>query len=372
LQWQTSSGGPPADPNFALITIRELLQHISGIPESNSFSEPGVAQTLNDLEGLGISPPITQNDMREFVVANPELTYTNPGSGAPWPAASAQYSNLGYWILARVVEELSGDSFVTYLQNSVAAPLGASRIRLMTDAIADQPADEARYYDKWSEVGVPQWYWPSVDELAPFSYGVYTTSLYDGSGGLSVAPVDYARIMASLNVRNGNPVLTPASIDNILSNSYGFDGSPYSPVVPPLPSPYVVDKGGLISGTQSVVLFNQGGMSYVAFWDRDDVYFYDPNWYPVFQELVNAINAANFGSVDYFPTFGMPSFSLPLTIALVGKNYLITSSLNGTLQYSTSLFRPAWTDVGPITTDTPVNIAVDSAISARFYRLRMP
>jgi CubicO group peptidase (beta-lactamase class C family) len=294
LHWTSRAGKAPVDPNFANITIGELLQHTSGLPD---YWPPSAIAGA-----LGKSLPINDGDITEYMMTQ---TYT---SGAPPQPAS--YSNLGYWTLARVVEKVTGQPFVAAVQSLLGTPLGASRIRLEGNLIADQAPGEARYFDGFMGLGAPAN--ATSPALLPNAYGGALTNLYDGSGGLSTAPVDYAKVVAALNAPG--KFMTAAAIDNVLSNSYGFDAMSGSP--------YHGNKGGLINGLQSIVNFTQShagqqdGIIYVVFWGRDDVKFdasgtkrqSDAYWYPEFTDLANAINATTFSSTDLFPAYGIPSF----------------------------------------------------------------
>jgi hypothetical protein len=45
--------------------------------------------------------------------------------------------------------------------------------------------------------------------------------MWDAAGGSSVAAPDYSKVLASLNLRSGNPVLDSTTIDLMLNNGLG-------------------------------------------------------------------------------------------------------------------------------------------------------
>lgn len=108
----------PAYPNHersSRITIAELLQHSAGLGDMWSTPKKPVA---------GLSGALAQ----AAAVAYPPLAF-EPGSR--W-----SYSNEGYVVLAAVVEQVSGEPFLRYLQRHVFAPAG------MTETVVAAGADD--------------------------------------------------------------------------------------------------------------------------------------------------------------------------------------------------------------------------------------
>lgn len=104
----------PADaaliPNSAQISIRQLLNHKSGI--GNYTSSNGFVTTLA-IQGLG--HVFTPQDLIGFGTAQ--------GASFP-PGASWEYSNTNYVVAALVIEAASGLPYENYIQNNVLNPLG--------------------------------------------------------------------------------------------------------------------------------------------------------------------------------------------------------------------------------------------------------
>lgn len=92
------------------ITLRQLLNHTSGIPnpiplrwvhlaaEDSSFSESeALSRVLHE---------------------NPELAFK--------PGSKFAYSNIGYWLLGKVVEQVTGQSYPAYIRGNILQPLRLS------------------------------------------------------------------------------------------------------------------------------------------------------------------------------------------------------------------------------------------------------
>lgn len=113
-------------PKFASgITIRQLLNHTSGIPDYEKEMTPvknltnaQVMQWLHTKNGLNFKP----NDKFE-------------------------YSNTGYIILASIIEKVSGKSYADFLKGAVFAPLKMTRT-IVYDTTKPTIANRAIGYDK--------------------------------------------------------------------------------------------------------------------------------------------------------------------------------------------------------------------------------
>src|SRR5207344_561522 len=87
------------------IRIRNLLSHTSGIWDYEDFV-PDTAPPMHDVDVPAL-------------VSRAESLYFAPG-------AKYSYSNSGYAILARTVEQASGMKFAAFLHDRIFTPLGMS------------------------------------------------------------------------------------------------------------------------------------------------------------------------------------------------------------------------------------------------------
>jgi len=115
------------------ITLRQLLNHTSGLPnpiplrwvhlaaEHSSFDE---AQALASV-------------LRE----NPDLAFE--------PGRKFAYSNIGYWLLGKVVEQVTGESYPAYVRENILKPLQLSAHE-MDFVIPDESRHANGYLKKYS------------------------------------------------------------------------------------------------------------------------------------------------------------------------------------------------------------------------------
>lgn len=98
----------PADPRSLDITVQQLLDHTAGFDRSMSpdigFIFTSVAQSLNQ------SGPATLQQVIEHVYASP-LDFT--------PGEKSVYSNYGTMLLSYVLTNLTGETYLSYLEKNV-------------------------------------------------------------------------------------------------------------------------------------------------------------------------------------------------------------------------------------------------------------
>ena len=102
----------PADPRARAITLEQVLTHSSGLPDV-------------DDDGYGWDHPETDADaLRRYVAGLSNLTLLFA------PGTDYAYSNIGFEILARVIEVLDGVTFETAMRRAIFHPLKMNRSTL--------------------------------------------------------------------------------------------------------------------------------------------------------------------------------------------------------------------------------------------------
>ena len=90
------------------ITVEHLIHHISGIRETNSLQLfKGIDRKFEEV--------FTTEDLYELIVSQEGLNFQ--------PGSEYRYSSGGYAVLAKIVEEISGMSFRSFLQKRIFTPL---------------------------------------------------------------------------------------------------------------------------------------------------------------------------------------------------------------------------------------------------------
>jgi D-alanyl-D-alanine carboxypeptidase len=120
-------------PYGAEVTVRELLSHTAGIP--------------NPIP-LGWVHPVADHATFDEVAALGAVLRKHPRLRFP-PGTKFAYSNIGYWLLGRIVERASGTPFIDYATNHVLRPLDISA-DVLGYAIDDPATHAAGYLERYS------------------------------------------------------------------------------------------------------------------------------------------------------------------------------------------------------------------------------
>lgn len=115
------------------ITLRQLLNHTSGAPNPIPLRWVHLAvedSTFDEAEALAT-----------VLRKNPDLAFE--------PGRKFAYSNIGYWLLGKVVEQVTGQSYSAYMRANVLRPLGLST-QEMDFVIPDESSHANGYLKKYS------------------------------------------------------------------------------------------------------------------------------------------------------------------------------------------------------------------------------
>lgn len=125
-------GTPPYNSNLTAITVRDLLQHVSG-----SWG----AATGGDV--IDQNPSYTNKQMLDWVIN----TRPNPKT----PGSVFDYSNVNFFILGRIIEKVSGKSYADYVKQFILSPLGITKIDIAGATAADKKPGEVSYYGQGND-----------------------------------------------------------------------------------------------------------------------------------------------------------------------------------------------------------------------------
>ena len=203
----------PAAPGYAIpfksqITIRQLLEHRAGVfdvgntnvPLSANVSYAGQRYVDWVTENQGEKHTFTLDEM-VGVVARNQLSHSPPGS-------SFHYSNTGYSLAAKVVEQVSGKSFAQFVKDEFVVPLGLS---------------ETTFPDNGNLQSLPA---PFVEGSTKFEGKYYSTTNRNvswgvGEGNVVTTPLNLARWIRRLV--NGETNLNADQVKRMRACSQTFE-----------------------------------------------------------------------------------------------------------------------------------------------------
>lgn len=171
----------PSLPNQEKITIRQLLNHSAGVYDH--INNP------NDIFSRALAEPNkvwTQDEILQYAI--------DAGSDFE-PGTSYGYSNMGFYILGLLVEEVMQDSFANVFAEKVAEPLGLENV----------------FVDDFSDTNTP------IAMLAENNRAYeYHKSLIGAAGNFVATPSDISKILYNVHALD---FLTPESVDMLITGS---------------------------------------------------------------------------------------------------------------------------------------------------------
>lgn len=261
--------GQEPDPRIADITVRMLLQHTAGWDRGVSFDP--MFRPVTIAETLGTQPPAGPREVIRYMLGLP-LDHD--------PGTTHAYSNFGYCILGRIIEDVSGKTYEEFVKDEVLAPAGVSRMQIGRTLPEGRAENEVRYYD--SGKGRSVWK-PDAEEEVPGAYGCWHLEAMDAHGGWVASAVDLVRFAAALDDPDHSPILTRESMDAMFarpegSAGYDEDGKPKAAyygcgwsVRPTSDGKANHWHGGSLPGTHTLLVRRHDGLNWaVLFNQRSD------------------------------------------------------------------------------------------------------
>jgi N-acyl-D-amino-acid deacylase len=198
------------DTRWRDITIRHLLEHRGGWDRQQSFD--AMFRSVDFAQSLGLPPPAAAGDVIIAMLRQP-LDFA--------PGQRYAYSNLGYNLLGRIIEQKTGQDYGTYVKQNVLAPLGINRMRLGRTRLDHRHAEEVRYYHPGGARSV---FATDLDQSVPSPYGAWHLEAMDAHGGWLASAVDLARLATAMDDPESCPILTASSLTEICQRPPGSAG----------------------------------------------------------------------------------------------------------------------------------------------------
>jgi CubicO group peptidase (beta-lactamase class C family) len=187
----TKYGKVPYRPYVTDVTVDDLLTHTSG-GWPNDSADPMFRFDSWD-----------HTKLISWTLEN--LPLTSP------PGQSWAYSNFGYCVLGRVIEQVTGQPYADYVQANILTPCGISDMRIAGNKLDQRAPNEVEYYGQYSE--------------DPYEMNV---TRMDSHGGWLATPSDLVIFLDHVaGSKNIPSLLKPETIKNMTTPSPAY--SPSSP-----------------------------------------------------------------------------------------------------------------------------------------------
>ena len=180
--------GKTQDPRFANITIRHLLQHAAGWNvnrnvDDSVFAYVYSARTVDAVQLSRVG--------RGVALAND-------------PGAVHAYTNYAFLLLGRIIEQVTGQSYQSWMQANILGAVGATGMKFGVTPVAQRDPLEVVPYDR--RVPITGFYgvgtWPNVGAAQEYA---------EASGQWIGSSVDLVRVLAALDGTPTRPDLLSSS-----------------------------------------------------------------------------------------------------------------------------------------------------------------
>ncbi|MCS7020036.1 MAG: serine hydrolase domain-containing protein [Cytophagales bacterium] len=168
------------------IEVRHLLQHTGGW--RNIFRADPMFIPLEIAAHMRHSPPINLDVIICFMLSQKMLAQ---------PGTFFDYSNFGYCLLGRIIEKISGQSYESYVQQHLLAPLGIRHMQIGRNRYEERLPNEVTYYDHPGATLRPDIDGSGKQVTRP--YGGTDVTLLGAAGGWIASPVELLRLVLSLD-----------------------------------------------------------------------------------------------------------------------------------------------------------------------------
>ena len=193
--------GPYKDNKIKKITIQQLIDHQGGWDRGIGLSRPMFMSNQIAAE-QGTPKPTSCKNVIRYMFQNEKLDF-KPGewsAGKEGGKKKDNYSNFGYCILGRVIENVSGKSYQRYVRDEILSPIGINNMRIGRGLKKHRYADEPQYYDKLFSSKVTPVY-PNAPDNVYMPDGGFHLEAMDSHGGWIGSAIDTARFLAYANPR---------------------------------------------------------------------------------------------------------------------------------------------------------------------------
>ncbi|MBR5333691.1 MAG: beta-lactamase family protein [Alistipes sp.] len=229
------------------ITVRHLLNHTAGLSRQRGDLMFRVTDVMEWIE-MDTTP--TADELIAF-----QLSLRLRCA----PGGSAQYSNVGYLVLSRIIEQVSGMDYEEYLQTNVLWPAGCYDMHIAYNYYEQRYPGEVRYYGHDTE-GIESYDGSGV--LRPREYGGNNIRGLQGAGAWVASAVELMRLVASIDGKPGVPDIisaeSVAEMRNITrKGDYALGWARYNE------SNGSLIRTGTMSGTSAYIDHRDNGISYV-------------------------------------------------------------------------------------------------------------
>jgi len=187
------------DKRAKRITIEELLRHTAGF--TSKYGDP-MFLPLAIAKKMNVEPPISAETTIQFALSR--RLHFRPGS-------RGSYSNLGYVILEKVIEKVTGKDYEKFVQKNILNPAGIFDMHLGKNLREEKFPNEVNYYEQSNAIKISAF--DGSGRTVFRSNGGNNIEELGGAGGWIASPAELVKFMLAIDGDESHPdILSKASI----------------------------------------------------------------------------------------------------------------------------------------------------------------
>lgn len=192
------------------ITVQQLLEHSAGWNRNAGIdgfeSSDPIDFPLHVAKVMGVPNPVGDSTLVRFLLSK-GLNFK--------PGARFSYSNIGYLVLGKIIEKITGQRYETWVRQNVLEPSGVLEAHLGHNLLADKLEREAEYFCPTTKKSCY-----GTGKKVPYAYGGANLEAMNAHGGWLFTARDLVRLLLAVD---GSPtrhdILLPSTLDTMTSPS---------------------------------------------------------------------------------------------------------------------------------------------------------
>ena len=197
--------GAPIDPRRDEITIEHLLVHAGGWDAVTGYDPQEQPWTWREAGVLGVAAPPSAEEIVRAMMGEP-LDFD--------PGTKSVYSNFGFNVLGRVIEQVSGQPYEAFVRERVLAPAGVTRMRIGRTRLEERAPGEVHYYAPRGQAPFPSIF--PGEGYGPAAYAAFYLESLDAHGGWIASAADLLRFATAIDGQRSSALLQPETVEAML------------------------------------------------------------------------------------------------------------------------------------------------------------
>ncbi|TGD83299.1 class A beta-lactamase-related serine hydrolase [Hymenobacter wooponensis] len=192
------------------ITVQQLLEHSAGWNRNAGVdgfdgSDP-IDFPLHVAQVMHVPNPVGDSTLVRFLLSK-DLNFK--------PGSRFSYSNIGYLVLGKIIQKITGQHYEAWVRQNVLEPSGVLEAHLGHNLLADKLEREAEYFCSTTKKSCY-----GTGKKVPYAYGGANLEAMNAHGGWLFTARDLVRLLMAVDGSPTRPdILLPSTLDTMTAPS---------------------------------------------------------------------------------------------------------------------------------------------------------